>query len=91
MEYHTVLQNNLEHVDHMQAIGALRMAFQGISDAMVRLAEAFSPLEGITYVQHCPMADSNKGADWLSREKEIRNPYYGASMLKCGEVTKTIQ
>ncbi|MBN2863319.1 MAG: DUF3347 domain-containing protein [Bacteroidales bacterium] len=28
-----------------------------------------------------------KGADWLSLEKEIRNPYFGKSMLSCGEVT----
>jgi Cu(I)/Ag(I) efflux system membrane fusion protein len=33
------------------------------------------------------MADSNKGADWLSLEKEISNPYFGKSMINCGEVT----
>lgn len=36
------------------------------------------------------MADSNKGADWLSQDLEIRNPYYGESMLNCGEIRKTI-
>jgi membrane fusion protein, copper/silver efflux system len=36
------------------------------------------------------MADSNKGADWLSLEKEIRNPYYGDAMLSCGSVERTI-
>ncbi|NNC61403.1 MAG: DUF3347 domain-containing protein, partial [Eudoraea sp.] len=35
---------------------------------------------------HCPMANSNKGADWLSSSKEIRNPYYGEAMLTCGSV-----
>jgi Cu(I)/Ag(I) efflux system membrane fusion protein len=33
------------------------------------------------------MADSNKGADWLNLEKEISNPYFGKSMINCGEVT----
>jgi Cu(I)/Ag(I) efflux system membrane fusion protein len=42
------------------------------------------------YVQHCPMANSNKGADWLSWEQEIRNPYYGEAMLRCGEITMTL-
>jgi Cu(I)/Ag(I) efflux system membrane fusion protein len=58
---------------------------------MIAVAEAFRPGKSMIYIQHCPMADSNKGADWLSKEKEIRNPYFGASMLKCGEVTKTIE
>jgi len=37
------------------------------------------------------MADNNNGAFWLSLEKEIRNPYYGEAMLKCGEVSQTIE
>jgi len=37
------------------------------------------------------MADDNKGADWLSLEKEIRNPYFGSGMLTCGEVTTIIK
>jgi Cu(I)/Ag(I) efflux system membrane fusion protein len=39
---------------------------------------------------HCPMAFNNKGADWLQADNEIRNLYFGASMLKCGEVTEEI-
>jgi len=27
-------------------------------------------------------------AYWLSSDKEIKNPYYGSSMPKCGEVKK---
>jgi len=42
------------------------------------------------YVDYCPMADSDVGAYWLSTEKEILNPYYGESMLKCGEVTDSL-
>ena len=43
------------------------------------------------YRDFCPMADNNKGAFWLSLEEEIRNPYYGEAMLKCGEVRETIE
>jgi Cu(I)/Ag(I) efflux system membrane fusion protein len=85
------LSDALEHVHHFQTIEELRNAFQNISDAMITIAQAFRPGSETMYVQHCPMADSNKGADWLSKEKEIRNPYYGASMLTCGEVTSTIE
>jgi Cu(I)/Ag(I) efflux system membrane fusion protein len=58
---------------------------------MVKMSESFKPFSETLYVQHCPMADNNKGADWLSTEKEIRNPYFGESMLTCGEVTGEIR
>jgi Protein of unknown function (DUF3347). len=31
-----------------------------------------------------------KKANWLSSEKEIKNPYYGSTMLTCGSVVDTI-
>ncbi|WP_051621138.1 DUF3347 domain-containing protein [Leeuwenhoekiella sp. MAR_2009_132] len=45
---------------------------------------------GTLYKQHCPMALNGKGADWLSNEATIKNPYYGDKMLNCGTVTATI-
>jgi len=71
-------------------IEALRARFFKISNAMVHISEAFKPLSNALYIQHCPMADSNNGADWLSLEQEILNPYFGQSMLTCGSVIKTI-
>ena len=38
------------------------------------------------YLQHCPMAFKNKGADWLSNSSEIENPYLPKMMLDCGEI-----
>ena len=43
------------------------------------------------YVQKCPMANNNKGASWISKESDIKNPYYGGSMLTCGSVIETIK
>ena len=37
-------------------------------------------------VAHCPM----KNADWVQTGETIANPYYGSSMLDCGEVTKKV-
>ncbi len=58
---------------------------------MVALAKAFGPFDETIFVQHCPMADNNNGADWLSLDKQIRNPYFGDKMLTCGSVTETIK
>jgi Cu(I)/Ag(I) efflux system membrane fusion protein len=71
-------------------IETLRSAFEHVSYAMIDLTKALSPQDGTLYVQHCPMAFNNKGADWISREHDIRNPYFGASMLTCGDVTDTL-
>ena len=43
------------------------------------------------YKEHCPMAFNEKGADWLSDDPDIKNPYFGKKMLECGEVTDSIK
>ena len=43
------------------------------------------------YYQRCPMFNNGKGANWLSKESAIKNPYYGNKMLTCGSVTETIK
>jgi Cu(I)/Ag(I) efflux system membrane fusion protein len=46
-------------------------------------------IEPKIFVQKCPMANNNKGAFWLSINKEIRNPYYGEQMMTCGSVVNS--
>ena len=91
MEQSNTLETALEHINHLNDIKAIRDQFKNISSSIVAITESFDPVSFSLFIQHCPMADSNKGADWLSQEKEMRNPYFGESMLTCGEVTKTIK
>ncbi|WP_296620097.1 efflux RND transporter periplasmic adaptor subunit [Marivirga sp.] len=90
MEYHGKIRKVLEHIHHHDNIEDLRKNFIALSDWMILVTETFQPISETLYLQHCPMADNDKGADWLSREESIVNPYFGKSMLSCGEVTKTI-
>ena len=53
------------------------------------LKEAIS--SGTIYKQFCPMAFEGKGDYWYSTSEQIRNPYFGDKMLKCGRVEETIQ
>lgn len=53
------------------------------------IKEAIS--SGKVYKQFCPMAFEGKGDYWYSTSKEIRNPYFGDKMLKCGRVDETIE
>ena len=43
------------------------------------------------YVQHCPMANDGKGANWLSKENQVKNPYYGSKMMTCGKTVETLK
>jgi membrane fusion protein, copper/silver efflux system len=91
MQQSTALKAALQHIEHLSDIKAIREKFIKISYSMIAIAESFSPLSTTIYVQHCPMADSNKGADWMSQDKEIRNPYFGQAMIDCGEIKRIIQ
>lgn len=46
---------------------------------------------GTLYKQFCPMAFQGEGGYWISNMEDIKNPYYGQKMLKCGKVTEEIQ
>ena len=61
-----------------------------LNENIVALAMNIKTPSETLYVQKCPMANSNKGAIWLSTEKEIKNPYYGDDMLTCGSVIEEI-
>jgi len=67
-----------------------RMAFDLVSQQVLILAKSAVLTEGKLYKQYCPMAKNNTGAFWLSASEEIRNPYFGDKMLKCGSVEEEI-
>ena len=67
-----------------------RKAFSGVSDMMAMLVKGDKLSMGMLYLEYCPMANNNSGAYWLSNEKEIKNPYFGDKMLKCGSVKEMI-
>lgn len=71
-------------------IAGQRTAFAALSEDMYRLAKV-SQREAPVYYQHCPMYNKGAGANWLSKEKTIENPYYGAQMPGCGSVTETLE
>ncbi len=67
-----------------------RSAFKNISDALYTLVRTVRYDRQKMYLQHCPMAFNDTGADWLSRTSDIKNPYFGSKMLTCGEVTDSL-
>lgn len=70
----------------------LRLRLVDINAAVERLLRTFGHEgAGTIYRVYCPMAMDNKGAYWLQAEPAIRNAYFGAKMLRCGEVRGVIE
>ena len=90
MKHSSVLEKELRKAGSTNEIGKMRVLFKNISDQMIMLIKTFGGIEQPVFVDYCPMANNDQGAEWLSTEKEIKNPYFGASMLKCGEVKQEI-
>ncbi len=91
MQQSSKLKKTLAAIVKEENIEGVRKYFIPLSNQVIQLAKTFGPFNTPLYILHCPMADGNKGADWISNKKEILNPYFGESMLNCGEVTKEIK
>ena len=67
-------------------IQVMRQHFESLSSVMQVLAMSFGFGEQRpVYLLHCPMAFNNRGASWLQKDDQTRNPYFGATMLKCAD------
>lgn len=66
-----------------------REAFAVLSEDIYSLSKSSKPSFPV-YYQKCPMFNKGKGGTWLSHDKEIKNPYYGAQMLTCGSTIQTL-
>ena len=84
------LKTSSSAIENSPEITTQRGHFKHLSAHMTSSVKLFGINQKV-YSEFCPMADNNKGAYWLSLEKEIRNPYYGEAMLTCGEVKETIE
>jgi len=94
-EEHTAWMNaqkdllmHAEHIGESKDIEHQREHFASLSRDLYTVAKVIKADEPV-YYQHCPMY--NGGADWLSKENAVKNPYYGSAMLTCGKTTETIK
>ncbi len=90
----SMLKNLNNHVSSISKSGEIeeqRDAFSELSDQLYLTIKTFGLMGKTVYYQFCPMAKNDKGAYWLSEITDIRNPYYGKSMLTCGETKETLK
>ncbi|MCA9288357.1 MAG: efflux RND transporter periplasmic adaptor subunit [Phycisphaerales bacterium] len=68
-------------------IEAARVRFEAMSRGVIALQRTFGHRGSQTWsLAFCPMAFDNTGAEWIQRADRIDNPYFGATMRRCGEI-----
>ncbi|MGK7392413.1 MAG: DUF3347 domain-containing protein [Candidatus Cyclobacteriaceae bacterium M2_1C_046] len=86
-----MIRQDLAHMSVTTSVDHQREHFKTLSAHVYALVKATDANDQQLYKQYCPMAFDNTGAYWLSSAEEIRNPYFGDKMLKCGRVQETIE
>ncbi len=86
------LEEHAEHIGKNSGdIEHQREHFSMMSEDVYDLVKAFGGGQAL-YHDHCPMANDNKGAMWLSEMKEVKNPYFGGNkMISCVKVKEVIK
>ncbi len=91
MDQLTQLKKSITAIAKSDDLKKQRLEFADFNQMFYSTVKTFGLSNVTVYYQYCPMANKDAGAYWLSSVKEIRNPYFGESMLKCGETRETIE
>lgn len=92
MEHLKTLTDGGAAMASASSIGDARKAFEHVSNGVITALKQFgSSPDTPANVFHCPMALGGKGANWLQSTEGTENPYYGAKMFKCGDLTESIK
>lgn len=90
MKIVNTIKKDAENIANSKDIKIQRERFTTLSKDIYTLMRV-SKYETPVYYQFCPMFNDGKGANWLSKENAVKNPYYGSMMLSCGKTVETIK
>lgn len=94
MELAEIIEDASEHVKHIsensKKIAHQREHFEVLSKDIKDMV-IITGSDRTLYQTFFPMYNNNKGGAWLSNSKEIKKPYFGSKMLKCGSVQQKIK
>jgi hypothetical protein len=89
-----IIEDAREHAEHISEnsgkMDHQREHFEMLSKDVEDLI-AITGTDRVLYKTFCPMYNEGKGGIWLSETKEIKNPYLGGKMMKCGEIQEEIK
>lgn len=87
----TRIMDVLHPMASAETLEATRAYFMDFSLILIEAVEKIG-IAGDTpvYQFHCPMAGNNNGGDWLQKESDLANPYFGKAMSTCGELVRKL-
>lgn len=89
-EFSEKIRQDAQQISEEEDIEVQRQHFASITDGLYDMIKTYDANEEAVYYTYCPMAFDDNGGYWLSKDKEISNPYFGSKMLTCGSVKETI-
>ena len=88
MDHEISMTNQLTTMATSSSLESQRAVFAQLSETMYQCLKSFGMQGMKAYYQFCPMAMHGAGAHWLSATEEIKNPYFGDKMMKCGKTVE---
>jgi Cu(I)/Ag(I) efflux system membrane fusion protein len=86
------IKESLASLEASADLEAMRTPFEPIAGNLTEAIKLFGIQDGPpVYVAHCPMALDGEGANWLQKDTEVNNPYFGSAMLRCGEIVEQVE
>ncbi len=85
-----IIRDGTEKIVSAPDIDSARGSFEVITKPTISALKYFGSTDKTFYKLHCPMAFDNKGAFWLQKGQDVRNPYFGESMLTCKDSIEKI-
>jgi Cu(I)/Ag(I) efflux system membrane fusion protein len=84
-EHHGSMVKAVTNAAEAEDIDELRSSFKDISSNLIKALKNQGFDEESLYLQYCPMADNGEGAQWISDQEMVINPYMGQKMPGCGK------
>ena len=84
------LEQSAAKLAEAKDLASFREQFASLSQQLYQVEQVSDLTNETIYLQHCPMALGGEGANWLSLEEKVQNPYMGQRMPGCGSVQETL-
>lgn len=90
-EHHASMVEAVTNGVQAEDIDELRSSFKNISSNLIKALKNQGYDDESLYLQYCPMAVDGEGAQWISDQEKIINPYMGQKMPGCGQTKEMIE
>ena len=80
----------LSSIQAREEVKPFRADFQTLTLLVDEMVRRFGTANLPVFVHYCPMAFDDTGGSWLQPDENLLNPYFGSTMLRCGEIREQI-